>query len=409
MGNSRNSYLIKNTMIFTLGNLGSKLISFFLIPLYTNALTTTEYGVVDLIATVGTVAVPVLTLNICESVMRFALDKDANKDKITQIGTNLLLIGMVVGLVIFPICHSFNRISQYSAFVYFYVISLAASQLYLCDLRGKELLVYYSIGNVLHTFFIAALNILFLVVFKGGIEGYLNAYIIANILTATYALIMGKGYRSFSFSGVDKKLLQRMIKYSIVLIPNSFMWWIMNSSDRVMVSSMVGIAANGIYAVSYKLPTLVSTLTTIFNQAWSYSAIREEGTEDENEYNNKIFRTLIGIVMLIGIGLITFMKPFLSIYVAKEYYAAWKYTPFLTVGCVYLTLATFMATSYTVHKDSFGYLFSGMFGAIFNIVMNLALIPLIGVYGAAIATCISYMLVFVFRLFHTRKYIRYNK
>ena len=73
MGNSRNSYLIKNTMIFTLGNLGSKLISFFLIPLYTNALTTTEYGVVDLIATVGTVAAPVLTLNICESVMRFAL------------------------------------------------------------------------------------------------------------------------------------------------------------------------------------------------------------------------------------------------------------------------------------------------------------------------------------------------
>ena len=148
-----------------------------------------------------------------------------------------------------------------------------------------------------------------------------------------------------------------MIRYSIVLIPNSFMWWIMNSSDRVMVSSMVGIAANGIYAVSYKLPTLVSTLTTIFNQAWSYSAIREEGTEDENEYNNKIFRTLIGIVMLIGIGLITFMKPFLSIYVAKEYYVAWKYTPFLTVGCVYLTLATFMATSYTVHKDSFENIF----------------------------------------------------
>lgn len=96
MGNSRNSYLIKNTIIFTLGNLGSKLISFFLIPLYTNALTTAEYGVVDLVATVGTVAVPLLTLNICESVMRFALDKDANTRKITQIGTGILLIGMMV-------------------------------------------------------------------------------------------------------------------------------------------------------------------------------------------------------------------------------------------------------------------------------------------------------------------------
>lgn len=408
MGNNRNNYLIKNTIIFTLGNLGSKLISFFLIPLYTNALTTTEYGVIDLVATVGTVAVPILTLNICESVMRFALDKDADNEKITQIGTNILLVGMVVGFLILPICHFFDKISQYSIFVYFYVVSLAASQLYLCDLRGKELLVYYSIGNVLHTFFIAVLNILFLLTFKEGIEGYLKAYIIANTLTAIYALIMGKGYRSFSFLTVDKILLQRMVKYSIVLIPNSFMWWIMNSSDRIMVSSMVGIAANGIYAVSYKLPTLVSTLTTIFNQAWSYSAIREEGTEDESEYNNKIFKVLIGIVMLIGIGLVTFMKPFLSIYVAKEYYVAWKYTPFLTVGCVYLTLASFMATSYTVHKDSFGYLFSGTFGAVFNIAMNFTLIPWIGVYGAAIATCTSYMIVFVFRLFHTRKYIQYN-
>lgn len=408
MGNSRNNYLIKNTLIFTLGNLGSKLISFFLIPLYTNALTTTEYGTIDLVATVGTVAVPILTLNICESVMRFALDKDANNKKITQIGTNVLLVGMVIGLLILPICHSFDKISSYAGFVYLYVISLAASQLYLCDLRGKELLIYYSVGNVLHTFFIAVLNILFLLVLKDGIEGYLKAYIIANTFTAIYAIIVGKGYQSFSFWGVDRKLLSRMAKYSVVLIPNSFMWWIMNSSDRIMVSSMIGIAANGIYAVSYKLPTLVSTFTTIFNQAWSYSAIREEGTSDENEYNNKIFKGLIGIVMLIGIGLVTFMKPFLSIYVAKEYYIAWKYTPFLTVGCVYLTLASFMATSYTVHKDSFGYLFSGTFGAVFNIVMNFALIPLIGVYGAAIATCISYILVFVFRLFHTRKYIQYS-
>lgn len=408
MEKDRNNYLIKNTIIFTLGNFGSKLISFFLVPLYTYVLTASEYGVVDLVVTVGTVAIPILTLNISEAVMRFALDKDADKEKITQIGTGILLIGILVGLLIFPVCGFFNKISQYSTYIYFYVISLAASQLYLCDLRGKELLIYYSIGNVLNTFFVAVLNILLLLVLKEGIEGYLKAYIIANLLTAIYAIIAGKGYRSFYSLRIDKKLLLQMVKYSIVLIPNSFMWWIMNSSDRIMVSGMVSVAANGIYAVSYKLPTLVSTLTTIFNQAWSYSAIREEGTEDESEYNNKIFKALIGMVMLIGIGLLTFAKPFLSVYVSKEYYVAWKYMPFLTVGCVYLTMASFMATSYTVHKDSFGYLFSGMFGAIFNVVMNFVLIPLIGVYGAAIATCISYILVFVFRLFHTRKYIRYN-
>ena len=171
---------------------------------------------------------------------------------------------------------------------------------------------------------------------------------------------------------------------------------------------MIGAAANGIYAVSYKLPTLVSTLTGIFNQAWSYSAIREEGTSDETEYNNKMFKTLSAIAFMMGIGLLLLTKPFLGVYVADSYYDAWKYTPFLIIGCVYLTLGTFMATSYTVHKDSFGYLFSGSFGAAFNILLNFILIPVIGVYGAALATCISYIAVFMFRVFHTRKYIKYD-
>ncbi|MFQ9345439.1 MAG: polysaccharide biosynthesis C-terminal domain-containing protein [Coprococcus sp.] len=100
-------------------------------------------------------------------------------------------------------------------------------------------------------------------------------------------------------------------------------------------------------------------------------------------------------------------KPFLKIYVSAEYYNAWKYTPFLIVGCVYLTLSTFVATSYTVHKDSFGYLFSGMFGAICNVFLNFLWIPRIGVYGAALATGISYIAVFGFRILNTRKYIKY--
>ena len=408
MGNNRNKYLIKNTLLFTLGNLGSKLITFFLIPLYTNTLSTTQYGTIDLVATVSTVAIPILTINICESVMRFALDKDADQKQITQIGTYIFLCACLFGLLIIPICTLFNQISSYAGLTYFYVISLAASQLYLCDLRGKELLLYYSIGNVLHTLLIAVFNIMFLLIFKMEIKGYLLAFIIANLIISLYALIVGKGYKSFTLQRINKKLLVSMSKYSIVLIPNSFMWWIMNSSDRIMVSSMVGIAANGIYAVSYKIPTLVSTLTSIFNQAWSYSAIREDGACDEELYNTRIFKMLIGIVMLIGIGILTFVKPFLSIYVSEEFFSAWKYTPFLIIGYVYLTLGSFMATSYTVHKDSFGYLFSGMFGAVFNIVLNFALIPLIDVYGAAIATCISFFLVFIFRLIHTRKYIKYK-
>lgn len=96
------------------------------------------------------------------------------------------------------------------------------------------------------------------------------------------------------------------------------------------------------------------------------------------------------------------------IYVTKDFFEAWRYSSFLILGFVYQTLGTFMATSYTVHKDSLGYLFSGSFGAICNIGLNFLLIPRIGVYGAAIATMVSYISVFVFRYFHTQKYIHYR-
>lgn len=404
----RKKYLAKNVIVFTIGNLGTKLITFFLVPLYTAVLVTSEYGTIDLITTISTIAVPIFTLNISESVMRFALDKDADHHSITQIGTYIFVIGSVIALLIIPICWIFDYVSKFAVLSYFYVISCAASQLFLCDLRGKELLTYYSAGSILNTFFVALFNIIFLVVFKTGVIGYFWAYIIANIITAIYAVFIGKGYMSFKITKIDKKLLKEMVRYSVVLIPNSFMWWIMNSSDRLMVTGMISAAANGIYAISYKLPTLVTTLTSIFNQAWSYSAIKEEGAEDEEEYNNKVFKALTGIVMIIGIFVIALSKPFLNIYVSESYYSAWQYIPILTVGSVYVTLGTFMATSYTVHKDSFGYLFSGLFGAILNIILNFILIPIIGVYGAALATGISYISVFVFRLFHTKKYIRYN-
>lgn len=404
---SRTKYLFKNTAIFTIGNFATKVISFFLIPLYTNVLTTSEYGIVDLVVTISTITVPIITLNIMEAVMRFNLDKGADKNKITKIGIVILFFGMLLGLALIPLCRLWNQISSFSILVYFYVVCSASSQVFLCDLRGKELLVQYSIGNILNTLLIAGFNILFLLGFKLGIDGYLLAYTIANAIVAVYALIIGKGYRAISTS-LDKRKMKEMLKYSVVLIPNSFMWWIMNSSDHVMVTSMIGVAANGVYAISYKLPTLISTFTGIFNQAWSYSAIREEDAEDVESYTNNVFKSMISVVMLIGLCMMTVIKPFLKIYVSPNYYEAWQYTPFLIIGCVYLTLATFMSTSYTVHKDSKGFLFSATFGAVLNIILNWILIPMLDVFGAASATCISYISVFIFRLFHTRKYLTYK-
>lgn len=408
MSQNRTKYLIKNTAIFTVGNIATKLISFILIPLYTNVLSTFEYGLIDLIVAISTIAAPIVSLNIMEAVMRFNLDKGENSDEITKIGIVVVTIGSVVGLILLPISSFVDLLADWGLLLYLYTMSLVVAQLFLCDLRGKEMLIRYSVGSVMNTLLIAILNIVFLLRYEWGIRGYLWAYIIANCVVAVYSIIVGKGYKAVFCKGINFGKAAKMLKYSVVLIPNSFMWWIMNSLDHFMVTRMVGVEANGIYAVSYKLPTLISTVTGIFNQAWSYSAIKEKNSEDINSYTNSILRFMIGVVMLVGLGMLTVIKPFLSIYVSYEYSVAWKYTPFLVIGCVYATLGTFISTSYTVNKDSKGFLISGLLGAAVNIVLNIILIPYAYVYGAAVATCVSYILVFVYRLIDTQKYIKYN-
>ncbi|MBS6643954.1 MAG: oligosaccharide flippase family protein [Clostridiaceae bacterium] len=408
MAYQRKKYLIKNTALFALGNFSTKVISFFFVPIYTNILTASEYGTVDLIFTVGTVLAPLLTFNICESVMRFALDKDAEQKKIMSTGICALFFATIAGVVLFPLAGVFKNINEYTKYLYLYIISFSYSQMFLCYLRGREMLLKYSIGNIIHALNIVAFNILFLVVWQKGIKGYLTAYIIANFITTVYAFIAGHVVDVLRDFKIDIKLSKQMMKYAVVLIPNSFMWWIMNSSDRLMVTAITGTAVNGVYAVAYKVPTLLSTLTQVFNQAWSYSAIHEEGGEDEEKYSNEMYNRLVAIVSICASGLMMIMKIFLKYYVGAEYYEAWRYTPVLIIGFVFSTLGSFVATSYTVHKDSMGYLVSGTAGAIINLILNIILIPCMGAMGAAIATAFSYFVVYIFRINNTKKYIKIN-
>ena len=384
---SRAKYLIKNTAIFAIGNIATKLITFFLVPLYTNALATDQYGTADLVTTLCAVLAPVLILNIGEGVMRFSLDDGADYNKIMSVGLALLALSFAIGLVIIPIAGLFGAVAGYTIYIYFYTVTLAGSQLFLCYLRGKELLVRYAVGNILQTIAVAVLNILFLLVLDLGLPGYFMAYILSSAVAIVYAFLAGNVVDVFRNFKIDFDLAKEMSRYSAVLIPNTFMWWIINSSDRVLVTALLGTAANGIYAVSYKIPSVVSVVAGIFNQAWSYTAIHEDGSEDRDEYCDRVYGGLVGVSVVTGVALLLFMKPIMGIYVEASYYEAWRYTPFLIIGNVFMTTGTFLGSWYTVNKDS---------------------IPFLGITGSALATCFSYITVYAYRVFDTKRYVNIN-
>ncbi len=404
----RRQYLAKNTALFALNTIGTKLINFLLVPIYTAVLTTSEYGTADLVSTIVMILVPFLTLNINEAVMRFCLDEKADYNKVMSSGLAITVVSIVLGLVVVPGASLFPAVRTLKWYISGYCITHGVFNISVAYLRGKEMLSTFAISNLLQALGTTGFNILFLIVLKLGLPGYFLAHILGYVFSIIYALFKGKVFEVITNFHFDIDLTKKMVAYSIVLVPTSFMWWIMNSSDRLMITAMVGAAANGVYAISYKVPTAVSAMSTVFNQAWSYSAIKEDKSSDREAFNNKMFDKLISFQVLATSSLIMVIKPFLKVYVNDNYYSAWKYTPYLLVGFFFMSLGTFLSTSYTVNKDSKGFLFSGMTGAILNLLLNWVLIPSLGVTGAALATCISYISVFAYRVVDTRKYLFIN-
>ena len=403
---NKNKYFLKNTFIFAISLLSTKLITFFLVPLYTKALNPSDYGIVDLLFTLCSFLFPLFTLNISESIYRFSMDKDSDSVKIINIAFICIIISLLFSLITIPILSLFLNYKDFNIYFYIYLNTLSISQILLVLLKGQEKLKLFCIGNIINVFCVAVFNILFLIVYKQGIRGYFLGYISANIITIIYGLIFNRSSIAKISLKYDKKLFNEMIKYSIVLIPTSFMWWITNSSDRIMVSYFVGVYANGLYAISYKIPNLLTSLSSVFNQSWVFSAIKERNSEDLADYTNKMFDLFFMITNILALITLIFLKSFFKVYVSSSYYNAWKYVPFLVLGFVFMSSATFISASYNAEKDSKGFLFSGIFGAITNIIFNFILIPTIGVYGAALATLISYIAVFIYRIIDTRKYTK---
>lgn len=403
MGN-RIKYLLKNTSLFAIGELGSKLINFFLVPLYTYILTAEEYGTVDLIFTISTVIIPLVMFNIGEAIMRYALDKDANHENLLSIGIVSIIFGVIISLLIIPICSHFSIISNYCWYMYFYVILSATKTVVTCYLRGKEKLKLYVSCNLLNTFLIAILNVFFLAVLHKGIKGYLTAYILAEVIAIIYALTFGKIYKDIKKFKFDKNLCKAMILFSLAVVPNSLLWWVINSSDRIMVTAIRNVAENGLLAVSYKLPSILTMINTILMQAWKYSAIKEKDSKDKDEFSNKMFNQFLRASMLISACLILTIKPLTKILFAESYYMSWESSVFLLIGFILMGLSTFVGTIYYVEKNMVGNMLSALCGGVVNIVLNALLIPKMGAAGATLAATICYFVILIYRYFDTKKY-----
>lgn len=401
-----NSYkkLVSTTSILAIGTFSSKVLVFLLMPFYTRVLTSADYGTVDLIIQTCNLLIPLASVGVANSVIRFGLDRDVNKKAVFTTGLLTVLCGFGVLCVVSPILSFAGFISNYVFLVLLYVLVSSLHAVCAQYVQAKKYTRLFAIDGVIRTLLTIGLNILFLAVFKMGIMGYVLATVLSDLISIAFLFFMAALHREIDVHSLNRATTMLMLKYSIPLIPTMLCVWIVSISDRYMIYYMVDPSAAGIYAVSYKIPTILSIVAGIFGDAWQISIVSESAEKRRSFFSN-IFSTYQCIAVIGASGLIMTAKISTALLASPAYYEAWRCMPILVMGTMFSCLATFLSSIYMIEKKSIYSLITTALAAGSNVLLNLLLIPALGVMGAAIATCSSYFLMFVVRAFHSRKFI----
>lgn len=399
--NSKYKYLIKNTGILTISNFSSKILVFFLVPLYTSILSTDEYGTYDLALSTIQLMFPILTANIIDGVMRFTIEKVRGSElsDIITIAVRFLMGSIaVIGLLLIVngVFGIWDAINGFEILIFFYYISYVLNQFCIQLAKGMERIKDMGIAGVLGTLAMIGFNILFLCVLKIGLAGFFAANILGQIVPVFYFTIKMNIWKYVRFS-INRELQKQMLIYSLPLVWSTIGWWVNSASDKYIVTFLWGIAANGLLSVAYKIPTILNILQGIFVQAWQVSAIKEYGTDESESFYKTAF-IYLNTLMCIGCAVLIFLtRPISHILFAKDFYAAWIYVPFLLISSVFNASAGYIGPILAARKDSKSMAKSAFYGAGANIVLNIVFVWLIGVQGATIATAISSFIIYYVR------------
>ncbi len=400
--------LLKNTTIVSVGKICTQLITFLLLPLYTAMLSTEEYGVVDLLNTLVSLFLPIVTFQIEQGIFRFLIDRrDDKQQQKVLISTTLIIVLMQI--LCFGTIFAVLGIFIHNEYKYFLALNLLAhifSSVLLQVTRGLGDNMKYAKGSFFTAAVTVGLNVLFVVGFKWAAYGMLTATFLGHMTCTVYIFFSKKIYSYFGFKLFDKELAKSILKYSFPLISNMISWWVINASNRTIITAVLGLGANGIFSTAVKFSSLISTLYSVFNLAWTESASLYIDSDDASDFFSKIFDIILRLFGCACLCVIVFMPLVFNIMIDAKFADAYYQIPILMVGSLFNVFVSFLGSIYVAKKITSEISKTSIAAAVINVIINILLIKFVGLYAASIATAVAYISMFIYRFVDSKKYIK---
>lgn len=403
---SKVSHLAKNTGVLAVGTFSAKVLTFLLVPIYTAALSTAEYGSYDIVYSTCTLLVPILTFNVSEAMMRFPLQEGADVPRIARIGMSITLASGAVVLFVELIPGPWRSIDGYLwAAPLYLVYALYQELLFLA--RGTEHFKAVAIAGIVSSAFVVALTVLLLFVAEAGLDGFFAANVCGMAMGCAYLLFKLRGILFARATSHGGDLARRMVVYSLPLCAATVGWWLVSTSGRYIVLYFCGASENGLYSVASKIPAILSVIAGVFIQAWQVSGIKEmegDASRGDNSFLLSVFDAAEALVVLLC-SLLCLLSPAIALVMfSNDFYVAWEYVPLLLVFVVFNTMAGMWGPVFSAHYDTRPIAASTAMAGVANVALGIPLTYLFGVQGMAFAGVLAGLVNWGWRGYKVRRH-----
>ena len=407
---SREKSLAKNTLILTIGKISTQAISFFLLPLYTAYLSREDYGIVDLLSTLITLLLPILSLQMEQAIFRYMAEFRKDKERLKEIVSTsftFLAIQIAIFICLFSVIQLFID-NPYKWYVLTNLVTAVINFSLMQVLRGLGDNVGYAIAAFIGSMINICANLILILGFHWGAASMLTAAFAANIVSIVYILYRAKFHAYYEIKFFNKKELKEFLSYSIPLVPNELSWWAIRTSDRFIITAVLGTAANGIVAVANKFPSIFIMLYNIFGIAWNESIILHLKDKDGDIYFSNMLNKMIRLFSCAALLLIVAMPVVFGVLVNENFNDAYNLIPLYMIGAIMNVVIGLVSAVYIVYKQTVAIAKTSFISAIICFVSNLILVRFIGVYASPVSSIIGFGIMVLYRGRDISRFVKVN-
>lgn len=391
MANTRDIWgrILKTSALYIFGTVVAKLVTFLLLPIYTHQISTDEYGVYDMVIAYAAIIVPLVGVNCWQGMLRFAVEEkeDRKQHFIIQHGWAMLFLSLLALTILYIIsCYIFNFSNK--LLIYLFFSCQLIQYFYLYSARGFKKNKVYALSGIISAFVVAIVSIVCIYGIKLKLEALYISSIASLLAQAIYMESHLHLLSDIKFNGFDKDLLKRLYKFCVPESIGTIFNWLLNSANRLIIVAVLGLSANGIYAISNKFVSILSVFMTAFILSFQeviYSAGKEETDTIGNEVINK-YLTGAGLVVSLILIITSIIYP---LFVAGDYVEGYSLIPlfylyFFVSGITWIESSIVSATKQTQLT-----LYEKIIIGIINFATIWILIKQIGLYSSPIALFIA--------------------